>query len=144
MAYIKKLKNNELIGGTDNTDVYPVTSTKAVYDPDNVSQEDINNDRLERIQTLEGTAEVFNEFNETADNITYWGELDGESSDEPVEIPDDDIEATDLANAEHITLDDIPDGDVYLWTNYVTRSTYNALLSAIAALEQRVEALENE
>lgn len=43
MAYIKKLKDNELIGGTDNTDVYPVTSTEAVYNKENVSQEYINN-----------------------------------------------------------------------------------------------------
>lgn len=51
MGRIKKLKNNELVGGTDNTDVYPVTSTKAVFDEDNVSQDYINKhitgDRIE-------------------------------------------------------------------------------------------------
>lgn len=31
MARIKTLKDNELMGGTDNTDVYPITSTQAVY-----------------------------------------------------------------------------------------------------------------
>lgn len=31
MAYIKTLKDNELIGGQDTTDVYPITSTQAVY-----------------------------------------------------------------------------------------------------------------
>jgi hypothetical protein len=31
MAYIKKLKENELIGGTDNTDVYPVTTSQAIF-----------------------------------------------------------------------------------------------------------------
>lgn len=31
MAYIKTLKNNELIGGTDNTDVYPVSTTQALF-----------------------------------------------------------------------------------------------------------------
>lgn len=31
MAYIKVLKDNELIGGTDNTDVYPVTTTQAIF-----------------------------------------------------------------------------------------------------------------
>lgn len=35
MAIIKKLKDNELIGGIDNTDVYPVTHTRAVYDATN-------------------------------------------------------------------------------------------------------------
>lgn len=32
MGYIKKLKNNELIGGTDKTAIYPVTSTEAVFE----------------------------------------------------------------------------------------------------------------
>lgn len=53
MAYIKKLKYNELVGGTDNTDVYPVTSTEAVYGPDNISQQTVNEDRLRRIKLLE-------------------------------------------------------------------------------------------
>lgn len=41
MAKIKVLKDNELVGGTDNTSMYPVTSTKAVYDE--------NNERLDSI-----------------------------------------------------------------------------------------------
>lgn len=41
MAKIKVLKDNELVGGTDNTSMYPVTSTKAVYDE--------NNERLDNI-----------------------------------------------------------------------------------------------
>lgn len=53
MAYIKKLKYNELVGGTDNTDVYPVTSTEAVYGPDNINQQAVNEDRLRRIELLE-------------------------------------------------------------------------------------------
>ena len=36
MGKIKKLLENELVGGTQSTDVYPVTSTKAVYDENNV------------------------------------------------------------------------------------------------------------
>lgn len=55
MGYIKKLKNNELVGGTDNTDVYPVTSTKAIFeevsDNEFKSQKYLNNhitgDRIE-------------------------------------------------------------------------------------------------
>lgn len=35
MGKIKKILENELVGGTQTTDVYPVTSTKAVYDSDN-------------------------------------------------------------------------------------------------------------
>lgn len=36
MGKIRKLLENELVGGTQSTDVYPVTSTKAVYDENNV------------------------------------------------------------------------------------------------------------
>lgn len=36
MGKIKKLLENELVGGTQSTDIYPVTSTKAVYGEDNV------------------------------------------------------------------------------------------------------------
>lgn len=35
MGKIKKLKDNNLVGGADSTDIYPVTSTKAVYDTTN-------------------------------------------------------------------------------------------------------------
>ena len=41
MGKIKKILENELVGGTQTTDVYPVTSTKAVYDE--------NNERLDNI-----------------------------------------------------------------------------------------------
>ena len=41
MGKIKKILENELIGGTQSTDVYPVTSTKAVYDE--------NNERLDNV-----------------------------------------------------------------------------------------------
>lgn len=36
MGKIKKILETELVGGTQSTDVYPVTSTKAVYDENNV------------------------------------------------------------------------------------------------------------
>lgn len=35
MGKIKKILESDLVGGTANTDVYPVTSTKAVYDSEN-------------------------------------------------------------------------------------------------------------
>lgn len=50
MGYIKKLKNNELVGGTDKTTIYPVTSTEAVFEEvkknnesNFVSQKHLNN-----------------------------------------------------------------------------------------------------
>ena len=41
MGKIKKILENELVGGTQSTDVYPITSTKAVYDENNVRLDDI-------------------------------------------------------------------------------------------------------
>ena len=41
MGKIKKILENELVGGTQSTDVYPVTSTKAIYDENNVRLDDI-------------------------------------------------------------------------------------------------------
>ena len=35
MAYIKILKDNEFVGGKDETDVYPITHTKAIFDSNN-------------------------------------------------------------------------------------------------------------
>lgn len=60
MGYIKKLKNNELVGGTDKTTIYPVTSTKAVFEEVTEgdkssfkSQEIINSEHDGRIKELE-------------------------------------------------------------------------------------------
>ena len=55
MAYIKTLKDNELIGGQDNTDVYPITSTQAVSSqkPDGTipkGRKPLLEDRLEDIE----------------------------------------------------------------------------------------------
>ena len=53
MAYLKRLKNNELIGGTDNTDVYPYTTAEAVYDKSKVTQQVINDRLLTKVSLLE-------------------------------------------------------------------------------------------
>lgn len=44
MGKIKKILENELVGGTQSTDVYPVTSTKAVYNSSNESLDKILHD----------------------------------------------------------------------------------------------------
>ena len=74
MGYIKKLKNNELVGGTDKHTIYPVTSTKAVFeevtDGDKSSfksQETINGEHNDRIKGLE------NEMPDTVKSITING-----------------------------------------------------------------------
>ncbi len=47
MAKIRKIKEKELVGGTSNTEVYPITHIDAVYTSDNRKLtnivEDINN-----------------------------------------------------------------------------------------------------
>jgi len=74
MGYIKKLKNNELVGGTDKTTIYPVTSTKAVFEEVTEgdkssfkSQETINGEHDNRIKGLE------NEMPDTVKSITING-----------------------------------------------------------------------
>ena len=74
MGYIKKLKNNELVGGTDKHTIYPVTSTKAVFEEVTEgdkssfkSQETINGEHDDRIKGLE------NEMPDTIKSITING-----------------------------------------------------------------------
>lgn len=45
MGKIKKILETELVGGTQQTDIYPVTSIKAVYDEDNERLDNILNRR---------------------------------------------------------------------------------------------------
>lgn len=56
MGKIKKLLENELVGGTQSTDVYPVTSIKAVYDE--------NNERLDNILKRKGTVNISTNYND--------------------------------------------------------------------------------
>lgn len=55
MGKIKKILENELVGGTQNTDVYPVTSIKAIYDE--------NNERLDNILKRRGTVNISTNYN---------------------------------------------------------------------------------
>lgn len=52
---IKKLLENELVGGTQSSDVYPVTSIKAVYDEDN--------ERLDNIIRRRGVVNISTNYN---------------------------------------------------------------------------------
>lgn len=64
MGKIKKILENELIGGTQSTDVYPVTSVKAVYDEDN--------ERLDHILNRRGVVNISTNYNSdhTAEVLT--------------------------------------------------------------------------
>ena len=55
MGKIKKILENESIGGTQSTDVYPVTSTKAVYDTSNKVLDDYIQ-HLKKTSTFAGIA----------------------------------------------------------------------------------------
>ena len=55
MGKIKKILENELIGGTQNTDVYPVTSTKAVYNEDNKNLDSILNTKVNTSNIVQQT-----------------------------------------------------------------------------------------
>lgn len=55
MGKIKKLLDNELVGGTQSTDVYPVTSIKAVYDEDN--------ERLDNVINRRGVVNISTNYN---------------------------------------------------------------------------------
>lgn len=79
MGKIKKILETELVGGTQSTDVYPVTSTKAVYDENNVRLDTI----LKKIGAGGGsgggggvvdTAAITKIVNDTIKNVSWWGQ----------------------------------------------------------------------
>ena len=55
MGKIKKILENELVGGTQSTDIYPITSTKAVYDTGNKVLDDYIQ-HLKKTSTFAGIA----------------------------------------------------------------------------------------
>lgn len=77
MGKIKKILENELVGGTQTTDVYPVTSTKAVYDENNERLDNIlkaSNDKLtelEDILEINGKDVVFGSTEKNISTTTY-------------------------------------------------------------------------
>lgn len=56
MGKIKKLKGTDLIGGINNEDVYPITSTKAVFDEENTSLYTLLNTLASSVETVKETA----------------------------------------------------------------------------------------
>lgn len=69
MGRIKNILGNELIGGTENTRIYPVTSTKAVYDTNNKDLDTI----LSEIDSRESSLE--NKTSELESNKLSKGDL---------------------------------------------------------------------
>ena len=67
MGYIKKLKNNELVGGTDKTTIYPVTSTEAVFEE--VIEDDESNFKSQKYLNNNITGDRINQETITNYNI---------------------------------------------------------------------------
>jgi hypothetical protein len=141
MGYIKKLKNNELVGGTDKITIYPVTSTKAVFEEVTEgdkssfkSQETINGEHDGRIKGLE------NEMPDTVKSITINGGTEhtvDESGNVDLTIytvnPDDpDVPA--MVNLVEKNRDDIADIKEEIGTD----TTENTLSGRIKSLETTV------
>lgn len=83
MAYIKKILENELIGGTDNTDVYPVTTSQAIFrqNPDGHAPEGVR-PRLE--DTLQDHEEDAQELHRKTEKLVVY--LDNNKKDQTLEI----------------------------------------------------------
>ena len=109
MGKIKKILETELVGGTQSTDVYPVTSTKAVYDENNV--------RLDTIlkPATEETAGLMSP--EDKKNID-----DKLSKSEGGEV-NKHIVVTNKDSNYSITIN--PDGNVCVWNKHYTRNFFN-------------------
>ena len=75
MAYIKRVKYNELVGGQDNTDVYPITQTKAVYEG-STTQKEINARQESRISALEIGSESLIEMKGELERLIEEGGID--------------------------------------------------------------------
>lgn len=61
MGKIKKLLENELIGGNNNTEVYPVTSTKAVFDTNNNNLDTILLETGKEISNIRNSSKKYTE-----------------------------------------------------------------------------------
>lgn len=61
MGKIKKILESELIGGTQSTDIYPVTSTKAVYNENNENLDTIINNIIARLSVIENNINISSE-----------------------------------------------------------------------------------
>ena len=61
MGKIKKILENELVGGTQSTDVYPVTSIKAIYDESNERLDNILRGLLDKIGIFKNAGYLYAE-----------------------------------------------------------------------------------
>lgn len=99
MGKIKKILETELVGGTQSTDVYPVTSTKAVYDENNVRLDTILKPATEETAGLMSPEDKKN----IDDKLS---KSEGGEVNKPIVITNKDSDYSTTIN---------PDGSIYIW-----------------------------
>ena len=70
MGKIKKILENELTGGTQSTEVYPVTSIKAVYDENRSFNRNISNDEFLKLDEKYRILNYISECPDIFDSMT--------------------------------------------------------------------------
>ena len=111
MGKIKKILETELVGGTQSTDVYPVTSTKAVYDENNVRL-----DTILKPATKEAAGLMSPEDKKNIDDKLSKSE--GGEVNKPIVVTNDDSDYKTIIN---------PDGSIYV----LNKNTNNNVFSLI-------------
>lgn len=106
MAYIKTLKDNELIGGQDNTDVYPVSTTQAIYSqkPDGTIPDGIKHQKLE--DRLFDGEEDARELHRKAEKLVAY--IDNDKAGQTLEITGEPLTVTLNGSAQVETYGDEP------------------------------------
>lgn len=111
MGKIKKILENELVGGTQGTDVYPVTSTKAVYDENNVRL-----DTILKPATKEAAGLMSPEDKKNIDDKLSKNE--GGEIKKPIVVTNDDSDYKIIIN---------PDGSIYVFSKNYNGNIFNII-----------------
>lgn len=118
MAKVKVLKDNELVGGTDNTSVYPVTHTKAIFDGNNkeldqrLNEDDVDRELLHRqseklVLSLTSDKSYVIEINGNQESATFIAIATIETfGDEPINILNPDNYEYTFSNAKFVSKTD--------------------------------------
>ena len=111
MGKIKKILETELVGGTQSTDVYPITSTKAIYDENNVRL-----DTILKPATKEAAGLMSPEDKKNIDD--KLSKSQGGEIKKPIVVTNDDSDYKTIIN---------PDGSIYV----LNKNTNNTVFSLI-------------
>ena len=106
MAYIKTLKENELIGGKDQTTVYPISTTQAIYSqkPDGTIPDGIKHQKLE--DRLFDDEEDARELHRKAEKLVAY--IDNDKAGQTLEITGDTKQMTLTGSAQLESYGDEP------------------------------------